>query len=124
MVNKYIKVTLAGETKSHILMATLRDFYLSQGAKIEIPTEDEVLAVFPQEEEKPQASTKELEEARAACEEVKNLYNKETNKVAKLKAANAELQEKVNTLQTSLNEAEGVIVNLQKKLKEKDNNNK
>lgn len=124
MVNKYIKVTLAGETKSHILMATLRDFYLSQGAKIEIPTEEEVLAVYPQDEEKPQNSTKELEEARAACEEVKNLYNKETNKVAKLKAANAELQEKVNTLQTSLDEAEGIIANLQKKLKEKDNNNK
>jgi septal ring factor EnvC (AmiA/AmiB activator) len=122
MANKYIKVTLAGETKSHILMATLRDFYLSQGAKIEIPTEEEVLAVFPQEEEKPQASTKELEEARAAYEEVKNLYNKEANNVAKLKAANAELQEKVNTLQTSLDEAEGVIANLQKKLK--DNNNK
>lgn len=124
MANKYIKVTLAGETKSHILMATLRDFYLSQGAKIEIPTEEEVLAVFPQEEEKPQASTKELEEARAAYEEAKNLYNKEASKVAKLKAANAELQEKVNTLQTSLNEAEGIIANLQKKLKEKDNNNK
>jgi septal ring factor EnvC (AmiA/AmiB activator) len=124
MANKYIKVTLAGETKSHILMATLRDFYLSQGAKIEIPTEEEVLAVYPQDEEKPQASTKELEEARAACEEIKNLYNKEANKVAKLKAANAELQEKVNTLQTSLGEAEGIIANLQKKLKEKDNNNK
>jgi septal ring factor EnvC (AmiA/AmiB activator) len=122
MANKYIKVTLAGETKSHILMATLRDFYLSQGAKIEIPTEEEVLAVFPQEKEKPQASTKELEEARAAYEEIKNLYNKETNKVAKLKAANAELQEKVNALQTSLNEAENVITNLQKKIK--DNNNK
>lgn len=124
MANKYIKVTLAGETKSHILMATLRDFYLSQGAKIEIPTEEEVLAVFPQEEEKPQASTKELEEARAAYEEVKNLYNKETNKVAKLKTANAELQEKVNALQTSLDEAENVIANLQKQLKAKDNNNK
>lgn len=124
MVNKYIKVTLAGETKSHILMATLRDFYLSQGAKIEIPTEEEVLAVYPQEEEKPQVSTKEFEETRAAYEEVKNLYNKEANKVAKLKAANAELQEKVNTLQTSLDEAEGIIANLQKKLKEKDNNNK
>jgi len=124
MANKYIKVTLAGETKSHILMATLRDFYLSQGAKIEIPTGEEVLAVFPQEEEKPQASTKELEEARAAYEEVKNLYNKETNKVAKLKAANAELQEKVNALQTSLDEAENVIANLQKQLKAKDNNNK
>ena len=124
MANKYIKVTLAGETKSHIIMATLRDFYLSQGAKIEIPTEEEVLAVYPQEEEKPQASTKELEEARAAYEEIKNLYNKETNKVAKLKAANAELQEKVNTLQTSLDEAENVIANLQKQLKAKDNNNK
>lgn len=124
MTNKYIKVTLAGEAKSHILMASLRDFYLSQGAKIEIPTEEEVLAVYPQEEEKPHASTKELEEARAAYEEIKNLYNKETNKVAKLKAANAELQEKVNTLQKSLDEAEGIIANLQKELKDKDNNNK
>lgn len=122
MKHQYIKVTLAGETKSHILTAPLRDFYLSQGAKIEIPTEEEILAVYPQEEEKPQVSTKELEEARAAYEEVKNLYNKETNKVAKLKAANEELQGKVNALQTSLDEAEGIIANLQKKIK--DNNNK
>jgi septal ring factor EnvC (AmiA/AmiB activator) len=121
---QYIKVTPAGETKSHILMASLRDFYLSQGAKIEIPTEEEVLAVFPREEEKQQVSTKELEEARAAYEEVKDLYNKETNKVAKLKAANADLQEKVKALQTSLDEAENVIANLQKQLKAKDNNNK
>jgi septal ring factor EnvC (AmiA/AmiB activator) len=124
MANQYIKVTLAGETKSHIIMATLRDFYLSQGAKVEIPTEEEVLAVFPRDGEKQQVSTKELEEARAAYEEVKNLYNKETNKVAKLKAANADLQEKVNALQTSLDEAENVIANLQKQLKAKDNNNK
>ena len=121
---QYIKVTPAGETKSHILMASLRDFYLSQGAKIEIPTEEEVLAVFPREEEKQQVSTKELEEARAAYEEAKDLYNKETNKVAKLKAANADLQEKVKALQTSLDEAENVIANLQKQLKAKDNNNK
>lgn len=121
---QYIKVTPAGETRSYILMASLRDFYLSQGAKIEIPTEEEVLAVFPREEEKQQVSTKELEEARAAYEEVKDLYNKETNKVAKLKAANADLQEKVKALQTSLDEAENVIANLQKQLKAKDNNNK
>lgn len=121
---QYIKVTPAGETKSHILMASLRDFYLSQGAKIEIPTEEEVLAVFPREEEKQQVSNKELEEARAAYEEAKDLYNKETNKVAKLKAANADLQEKVKALQTSLDEAENVIANLQKQLKAKDNNNK
>ena len=121
---QYIKVTPAGETKSHILMASLRDFYLSQGAKIEIPTEEEILAVFPREEEKQQVSTKELEEARAAYEEAKDLYNKETNKVAKLKAANADLQEKVKAMQTSLDEAENVIANLQKQLKAKDNNNK
>ena len=123
-MTQYIKVTPAGETKSHILMSSLRDFYLSQGAKIEIPTEEEVLAVFPREEEKQQVSTKELEEARAAYEEAKDLYNKETNKVAKLKAANADLQEKVKVLQTSLDEAENVIANLQKQLKAKDNNNK
>lgn len=121
---QYIKVTPAGETKSHILMASLRDFYLSQGAKIEIPTEEEVLVVFPREEEKQQVSNKELEEARAAYEEAKDLYNKETNKVAKLKAANADLQEKMKALQTSLDEAESIIANLQKQLKAKDNNNK
>ena len=121
---QYIKVTPAGETKSHILMAAMRDFNQSQGAKIEIPTEEEVLAVFPREEEKQQVATKELEEARAAYEEAKDLYNKETNKVAKLKAANADLQEKVKAMQTSLDEAENVIANLQKQLKAKDNNNK
>ena len=124
MANKYIKVTLAGETKSHILMATLRDFYLSQGAKIEIPTEEEVLAVFPTEEAKPKASSKEIDELRAAYDEATNLYNKEANKVAEQKKTIKELQDKVRVLQTSLDEAEGVIANLQKKLKATDNNNK
>lgn len=118
MANQYIKVTLAGEEKSHILLATLRDFYLSQGAKIEIPTEEEVNAVYPKNEAKQEASQKELDEARAAYEEVKTLYNKETNKVAKQKATIAELQEKVKVLQTSLDEAENVIASLQNKLKE------
>ena len=124
MANKYIKVTPAGETKSHILMETLRDFYLSQGAKIEIPTEEEVLSVFPTEEAKPKASSKEIDELRAAYDEATNLYNKEANKVAEQKKTIKELQDKVRVLQTSLDEAENVIANLQKKLKATDNNNK
>lgn len=120
MANKYIKVTLAGETKSHILMASLRDFYLSQGAKIEIPTEEEVLAVFPTEEAKPKASSKEIDELRAAYDEATNLYNKEANKVAEQKKTIKELQDKVSVLQASLDEAENVIANLQKQLKATD----
>ena len=77
MVNNYIKVTLAGETKSHILMASLRDFYLSQGAKVEKPTEKEVLAVFPTEK-KQEAAIEELKaihkaELDAALEDQKRL---------------------------------------------------
>lgn len=121
MANKYIKVTLAGETKSHIISATLRDFYLSQGAKIEIPTEDEILAVWgPAEEAKPKASSKEVDELRAAYDEATNLYNKEANKVAEQKKTIKELQDKVRVLQTSLDEAENVIANLQKQIKQEN----
>ena len=45
----YIKVTPKGDTKSHIVLATLTDFYISQGAKIEEPTQEEVYAAVPQE---------------------------------------------------------------------------
>lgn len=77
MTNKYIKVTLAGETKSHILMATLRDFYLAQGAKIEIPTEEEWKAVYPPTEDKEDQlqQLKEIHKAelQAALEDQKRL---------------------------------------------------
>lgn len=45
---RYIKVTPKGDSRAHILLATNRDFYLSQKATVEEPTEEEVLAAFPE----------------------------------------------------------------------------
>ena len=114
MANKYIKVTLAGETKSHILMASLRDFYLSQGAKVEIPTEEEVLAVFPATEEKAKASLEELNALRKEYEALAKQYNDAVSKAKKQEETIKELRNQTKVLQTSLDEAELVIANLKK----------
>jgi peptidoglycan hydrolase CwlO-like protein len=114
MANQYIKVTLAGETKSHILLASLRDFYLAQGAKVEIPTEEEVQAVFPTTEEKKQTSQEELNELRKEKEALAKQYNDAVNQAKKQEATIKELRGQVKVLQTSLDEAEVVIANLKK----------
>ena len=41
-MSKFIKVTPKGDTKPRIVLANLKAFYLSQGAKVEIPTDEEV----------------------------------------------------------------------------------
>lgn len=46
---KFIKVTPKGETTPRIVLASLKAFYISQGAKIETPTDEEVYAVEPGE---------------------------------------------------------------------------
>ena len=114
MANKYIKVTLAGETKSHILMASLQDFYLSQGAKVEIPTEEEVQAVFPPTEEKTQASQEELNALRKEYDALAKQYNDAVSKAKKQEDTIKELRGQAKVLQTSLDEAELMIANLKK----------
>jgi len=48
-MSKFIKVTPNGENKSRIVLATLKSFYLSLGAKVEIPTDEEVYEAEPSE---------------------------------------------------------------------------
>lgn len=47
-LKRFIKVTPKDSEKFIVILAANRDFYLSQGAKVEQPTEAEVLAFFPQ----------------------------------------------------------------------------
>lgn len=45
---KYIKVTTKCSDVAFILMGSLEDYYRAQGAKIEIPTDEEVAVAFPE----------------------------------------------------------------------------
>ena len=47
-LKQFLKVTPKGGGRAVVVPATYRDFYLSQGAKIEVPTEAEVFAQFPE----------------------------------------------------------------------------
>ena len=49
-LKRFIKVTPRDSEKFIVILAANRDFYLSQGAKVEQPTEEEVLEFFPQME--------------------------------------------------------------------------
>lgn len=45
---RFIKVTPQGEDKFIVLTAQNANFYLNQGAKVEQPTEEEILQFFPE----------------------------------------------------------------------------
>lgn len=47
-LKQFLKVTPKGGGRAVVVPAANRDFYLSQGAKIEVPTEAEVFAQFPE----------------------------------------------------------------------------
>jgi hypothetical protein len=47
-LKRFIKVTPRDSGKYIVILAANRDFYEAQGAKVEQPTEEEVLAFFPQ----------------------------------------------------------------------------
>lgn len=57
-LKRFIKVTPRDSDKYVVILAANKEFYLAQGAKVEQPTEEEVLKFFPQlkpmvSEEKP-----------------------------------------------------------------------
>lgn len=135
---KYIKVTLKGETKSHIVLATLKNFYISQGAEIEHPTDEEVYAAVPQERPavaRPanfaQSIANAAEAAAEAARTAKEIVElKKEN--AELKAKNekhaaeakeygeeiAKLREQIAAQETTITESEQVIEGLRKELAE------
>ena len=47
--SKYIKVTPKGGKEGRVVLASLKSFFVSQGAKIEEPTPKEIAAEFPEE---------------------------------------------------------------------------
>lgn len=47
-LKRFIKVTPRDSDKYVVILAANKEFYLAQGAKVEQPTEEEVVKFFPQ----------------------------------------------------------------------------
>ncbi len=86
-LKRYIKVTPCGEQQAIILLATNRDFYLSQNAQVEQPTEEEVLAAFPELQEK-----HDRKQAQAQAAEREQYIATLEQEIAALKAENTKLK--------------------------------
>ena len=119
---KFIKVTPKGETESRIVLATLKPFYLSIGAKVETPTNDEVYAAEPSEQPSKAAPVADAEQEKEiellrkqnAGYEKRDALRRET---IELQAAEIkDLREKLVAAETAVNESEKVIENLNKEL--------
>ena len=102
--SKYIKVTLKGEKKGRVVLASLKPFFLSQGAKIEEPTPEEIALEFPE--------TAEAAKQNAATQQA-------TTQIAKLNEAIkgrdeyiAELESKITGLEASIKESDELIAKL------------
>lgn len=99
-LKRYIKVTPQDEPQAVILLATNRDFYLSQGAKVEQPTEEEVLEAFP--ELRPQYNAEQAQAAAQvhATEQDARIADLE-QELATLQAENATLKEELAALRAA-----------------------
>lgn len=80
---RYIKVFPKGRIDSVILLASNKDFYLAQGARIEEPTEEEILNAFP--------------ELKAKAEESKTIAELE-KKIESLTIENTKLKSELKAL--------------------------
>lgn len=105
----FIKVTPKGEKKSHILPAGNASFYTSQGASITTPTEEEILAAYPElaERKRPVSAKKKVYTAEEVAEQIAVYESKITGKdeiIAQLEAKNAELQTRIDELDKKLAE--------------------
>ena len=101
--SKYIKVTPKGEKKGRVVLASLKPFFLSQGAKIEEPTPEEIALEFPETAEAEKQQTAKQAEAQIA----------ELNETIKSKDENiAELESKITGLEASIKESDELIAKL------------
>lgn len=118
--SKYIKVTPKGETKPVIVLATLKPFYISQGAKIEIPTDEEVYQLEPalRPARLVASAPAPAQTAQAAAEAYKALQAvaelKKEN--LQLKELNGELEKTIDGLQGDVKEKDELIAELREKL--------
>ena len=128
---KFIKVTPKGEKESRIVLATLKSFYLAQGAKIEIPTDEEVWAAEPSERPRnagvpagnTAAQAKEVAELKRTLAEVRKnaeaTIAEHESTIKEQAETIAELREKLDAANLALEESENVIASLQEKVKTK-----
>lgn len=103
----FIKVTPKGETKSHILPAGNSSFYTSQGASITTPTEEEILAAYPElaERKRPVSAKKKVYTAEEVAEIFADCESKlaeKNERIAELEVENTELQTRIDELDKKL----------------------
>lgn len=118
--SKYIKVTPKGEKEGRIVLGSLKSFFVSQGAKIETPTQEEIAAAFPEEARKGSAtSAQPVPAVNATIAEQKATIEKQAQTIktleAELKEATEEREkayEQVAALGKSLEESEQLIAKL------------
>lgn len=119
--SKYIKVTPKGEKEGRVVLASLKSFFVSQGAKIEEPTPEEIAAEFPEERKRivVGASAQQQPAVNATITEQKATIEKQAETI---KALEEELKttkedcekanEQVAALRQSIEESEQLIAKL------------
>lgn len=121
-MSNFIKVTPRGECTPRIVLASLKGFYISQGAKIETPTDEEVYAVEPNErptaEQIAHSAEQAIEIARLQneVEETTKANADLTNTLATAEQTIAELREKLATTETKVAESKQTIADLRKEI--------
>lgn len=95
-MSKYIKVTPKGETQPRIVLATLKPFFVSHGAKVETPTDEEVYALEPALRPRT-APVAQTAPASTSAE------------TARVKALNAELEKTIDVLRNEVTERDQTI---------------
>ena len=130
-MNNYIKVTPKGEKTPRIVLATLKAFYQSQGAKVETATAEEVYAAEPALRPKtvarpatPAAASKNTD----CAAEIQRLEDRATRlanekvvleeKVKEYENTISTLNEKLAASEAALEESEKVIQGLRKAIDE------
>lgn len=120
--SKYIKVTPKGEKEGRVVLASLKSFFVSQGAKIEQPTQEEIEAAFPEERKvgarsaQPQPSQPEVNatiaDQKTTIERQAELITKLEEELKAVKEEREKAYEQVAALGKSLEEADQLIEKL------------
>lgn len=117
--SKYIKVTPKGGKEGRVVLASLKSFFVSQGAKIEEPTPEEIVAEFPEERKVSVASAQAQPADNATIAEQKVTIEKQATTIKALeeelktvKEEREKAYEQVSALGKSLEESEQLIEKL------------
>lgn len=120
--SKYIKVTPKGEKEGRVVLASLKSFFVSQGAKIEQPTQEEIEDAFPEERKHSVASAQprpSQPEVNATITEQKTTIEKQAETIKALedelktvKEEREKAYEQVAALGKSLEESKQLIAKL------------